>query len=95
MELQAAKIAKALSLREQYYDHKGELESCIKRLDEQMTAVNVTGVTVPTKLDRYKVIVHISFVMLFAKPCYAETAQLDPLVVAMDLGHYNRFICLS
>ena len=81
MELQATKIAQALSLREQYHGHREELESCIKQLAEQMTAVNVTGVTVPTKLDRYKVpIVHImSFVMLFAKPSYAETAQLDPL----------------
>jgi len=48
-------MAQAVSLREQYHSHKGELESCLKQLGEQMTAVSVTGVTLPTKLDRYKV----------------------------------------
>lgn len=49
------KLEQAVSLREVYYAHKGELETCLKQCEEQVEAVNVIGVTVPTKLDRYKV----------------------------------------
>ncbi len=45
----------ALALRQQYYTSKGELETCLKDCNDQLEAVNVIGVAVPTKLDRYKV----------------------------------------
>ncbi len=45
----------ALALRQQYYTSKAELETCLKDCNDQLEAVNVIGVAVPTKLDRYKV----------------------------------------
>lgn len=49
------KLDQAIHLRELYYMHKGDLESCLSQCEQQMEAVNVIGVTVPTRLDRYKV----------------------------------------
>jgi chromosome segregation ATPase len=49
------KLDQAIHLREVYYTHKGELESCLSQCEQQMEAVNVIGVTVPTRIDRYKV----------------------------------------
>ena len=49
------KLTQAVKLRETYYSHKGELETCLRQCEEQTEAVNVLGVTVPTKMDRYKV----------------------------------------
>ena len=47
----------ALVLRQQYYTAKGEMDACLKDCSDQLDAVNAVGVAVPTKLDRYKVIV--------------------------------------
>ena len=52
MQKDKLKIAKVL--REQYFNNKAELETCLKQCQEQMDAVDVLGVSVPTKLDRYK-----------------------------------------
>ena len=38
-----------------YHNRRAEIESTLKNLDEQVVAVDVEGVTVPTKVDRYKV----------------------------------------
>ena len=52
---QKSKISGALALRDHFYSSKAELETTLKQCEEQMQAVDVLGVSVPTKLDRYKV----------------------------------------
>ena len=54
-ELQRDKLAQAVTLREQYHVHKGEIENMLKIAQEQIEAVEVLGVAVHTRLDRYKV----------------------------------------
>ena len=53
--LQRDKLAQAITLREQYHVHKGEIENMLKISQEQIDAVEVLGVAVHTRLDRYKV----------------------------------------
>ena len=53
--LQKTKLTQAVELREVYHGNRGEVETKLKQLEEQMDAVDVQGVPVPTKLDRYKV----------------------------------------
>lgn len=51
---QREKLKGAVTLREQYYTTRAELETCLRQCQEQTDAVDVLGVSVPTKLDRYK-----------------------------------------
>ncbi len=53
--LQLEKLEKAVSMRRQYSTLKGEVEHALKDCQEQMEAVDVLGVAVHTKLDRYRV----------------------------------------
>jgi hypothetical protein len=55
--LQKEKLSQAVMLREQYHAQRGEVENILKQCQEQIDAVEVLGVAVHTKLDRYKVCV--------------------------------------
>lgn len=55
VQAQQTKLEAAVALREAYYAAKAEMETCLKTCHEQLEAVSVLGVSVPTKLDRYKV----------------------------------------
>ena len=52
---QKLKVEKAGKLRERFYNNKAELEMTLRQCEDQLKAVDVLGVSVPTKLDRYKV----------------------------------------
>ena len=52
---QKQKVGKAVKLRDRFYGNKADLENKLKQCEEQLQAVDVVGVSVPTKLDRYKV----------------------------------------
>ncbi len=47
----------ALALREQYYRAKADMETCLKDCSDQLDAVNAVGVSISTKLERYKAVV--------------------------------------
>ena len=53
--LQREKLGQAVTLREQYHAQRGDVENVLKLCQEQIDAVEVLGVAVHTKLDRYKV----------------------------------------
>ena len=49
------KLEAAVALREAYSTAKDDMETCLKVGHEQLEAVRVLGVSVPTKLERYRV----------------------------------------
>ena len=57
--LQKTKLIQAVDLREIYHGNKGEVETKLRQMEEQVAAVDVQGVPVHTKLDRYKVSVYL------------------------------------
>ena len=52
---QSTKLSYAVEVREQYHNTRGDLETCVRDCQDHLEAVSLPGVSIPAKLDKYKV----------------------------------------
>ena len=64
---QSTKLSYAVEVREQYHNTRGDLETCVRDCQDHLEAVSLPGVSIPAKLDKYKVIFFVILCTIFKK----------------------------